>query len=310
MTGEADIPVIDAAPLYAGRASAETSGALEDACREVGFFAVEAPQVAALLSPERWARLLSVFDADPAALRRVTLRRFAPENANAYRGYFPPVSGHRNHKEGYDVGAGDVAACGALPADHPFLEPNVWPGEAAAPGWRAAMQDYFAEAARLGELLMRALAPGLGVSAARIDALFDGGPSTLRVLRYPPRRPASFGVVTAPHVDSGGLTILWPDPEGGLQIRVRDGTWADVPAAPGRFVVNLGAVLAAWSGGRFRATEHRVLGGDRTRASIPYFHEPRLDAPALTLCGESETYGAHLARSLKAFVEFDGVAAE
>jgi len=72
-------------------------------------------------------------------------------------------------------------------------------------------------------------------------------------------------------------------------------------------------VLERWTGGRIRATEHRVLGSGRERFSIPFFYEPRPDAviAPLPLAGVENfapfLYGDHLWAATTKFVEFRGL---
>jgi isopenicillin N synthase-like dioxygenase len=79
-------------------------------------------------------------------------------------------------------------------------------------------------------------------------------------------------------VDSGFVTLLAQDGVAGLQARAADGSWLDVPPREGTLAVNFGKLLESWTGGRIRATEHRVLGSAQERRSIPFFYEPRADA--------------------------------
>jgi len=87
----------------------------------------------------------------------------------------------------------------------------------------------------------------------------------------------------------------------------------DVPPVDGTLAVNFGKLLDRWSGGRIKATEHRVLGPGRTRQSIPFFYEPRVDAviAPLPLAGAEAfapfTYGDHLWAAMTRFVEFRGM---
>lgn len=59
-----------------------------------------------------------------------------------------------------------------------------------------------------------------------------------------------------------------------------DGKWMDVPPVEGTLVVNLGEMLQLATHGYYLATVHRVLSlpGTRSRYSIPFFFNPRLDA--------------------------------
>lgn len=51
------------------------------------------------------------------------------------------------------------------------------------------------------------------------------------------------------------------------------------PPSAGVFVVNLGKNLETWSGGRFRATLHRVFvaRAAEERFSVPFFYETNVD---------------------------------
>ena len=77
--------------------------------------------------------------------------------------------------------------------------------------------------------------------------------------------------------------------------------------------VNFGGLLERWTGGRVKATEHRVLGQcvtgpGRERCSIPFFYEPRVDAVIRPMPGSRDfapfTYGDHLWSAMTKFIEF------
>jgi isopenicillin N synthase-like dioxygenase len=72
--------------------------------------------------------------------------------------------------------------------------------------------------------------------------------------------------------------VLAQDPHGGLQVMGGHGQW--VPAEPraSTFVVNIGDMMAKWSGGRYKSTLHRVVQpmGGSDRYSLPFFFNPSL----------------------------------
>ncbi|MFV2178154.1 2OG-Fe(II) oxygenase family protein [Actinomadura sp. LOL_016] len=94
------------------------------------------------------------------------------------------------------------------------------------------------------------------------------------------------------HTDFGGLTVLYQqDDTGGLQVLQGEDTWRDVRAVPGSFVINIGDLMALWTGGRWVSTMHRVINpvqaDTSSRISIPFFFQPNHDAlveplPSLT----------------------------
>lgn len=329
-----DIPALDISALF-GAHSAErdrTDSALRRAASDQGFLIVTGLPPAVPLGPAARRVLLRVFELPQAERRRLWRRKFEPTNANVYRGWFPVQPGNLTSKEGIDIGA-DIAHGSAVvdPGD-PLCEPTPLPPEAVLPGWRTAIADYYLAMERVARVLMQALARGLGLPGSYFDASFLQGLSTLRLLQYPVRTREDLDscqdaelwvlsgderlhVVGAAHTDSGFMTLLAQDAVSGLQARGGDGHWLDVPPREDSLVVNFGQVLEAWSGGRIRATEHRVLGTGQLRHSIPFFYEARADArisPLPTDPGrfESFLYGDYLWSRIVSFVEFRGMAAQ
>jgi isopenicillin N synthase-like dioxygenase len=162
------------------------------------------------------------------------------------------------------------------------------------------------------------------------DHAFDRGLSTLRLIRYPVRTDLEQAAVTnpgiwiehrgsrcyvtgTPHVDTGFLTLLAQDDVAGLQAQHPGGEWVDVPPAEGLLAVNFGEILERLSGGRIRATRHRVIGWGSERRSIPFFYEPRADAefrPLRSLSTdpfEPFLYGDYLWATTTKFIEFKGL---
>ena len=78
------------------------------------------------------------------------------------------------------------------------------------------------------------------------------------------------------HTDYGIVTVLWTD---------------DVAPAPGALLVNLGDLLARWTGDRWMSTPHRVVpptdanGRPVRRRSAALFHDGDADALVTTLPG-------------------------
>jgi isopenicillin N synthase-like dioxygenase len=333
------IPVIDvtsllhAAPPPASGGADVVDRALAAAARDIGFVCVRGLPGEAAPGPAERARLLGIFGLDEAGKRRLYRRKFAAENPNVYRGWFPLQPGNLTSKEGIDIG-GDLVHGSAItvPKD-PLREPSPLPEEGRLPGWRAAAAAYYRAMEQVAAALMRSLARGLGVSADYFDDSFRHGLSTLRLIRYPPRDPAELATVQdpavwvefegqrrylvgAPHTDSGFVTLLAQDGVPGLQARARCGQWVDVPPLEGTLVVNFGQVLEQWSAGRIRATEHRVLGSGLERFSIPFFYEARADATIAPLPVDRPDlfrpfeYGDFLWKRMTSFVEFGGMERE
>lgn len=106
----------------------------------------------------------------------------------------------------------------------------------------------------------------------------------LRILHYPPltgeEEPGA--IRAAAHGDINLLTILPAANASGLQVKLKDDTWFDVPGDFGCLIINIGDMLQEASGGYFPSTIHRVInpeGADKTRSriSLPLFLHPRPD---------------------------------
>ncbi len=165
--------------------------------------------------------------------------------------------------------------------------PNLWPSR--PDGFRAAFENWAEALAVVGNRLLRHWAVSLGAAEDTWDAAFDLPATLIKVVRYPGTRATQQGV--GAHKDSGVLTLLLVEPDShGLQVELDTGEWIDVPPLPAAFIVNIGELLEVATGGYLRATKHRVLAPPEgtDRVSIPYFHNPSLDAlvPIITLPSE------------------------
>ena len=210
-------------------------------------------------------------------------KKYDPARPNVYRGFFPAEPEKNAMVEGVDIGPDIVDPERAGDGGDPLTEPTPRPG---LPEWEAAAARYYAAMNRVGVRLTRALLRGIGADPMLADRLFENANSTLRLLHYPETSPDWFGpdrrlpddekrfLMTKTHTDSGFVTVLWQDETGGLQVEAADGGWIDVAPDPSGLVVNFGQMLSDWSGGRIRATPHRVAAGTHERFSIPFFLEP------------------------------------
>ena len=312
-------------PSHAGRDAADA--AIVHAARDLGFMTIAGFEEPAGIRPNALERMLRIFALADDRKRRLYRQKFAPENPNVYRGWFPLSGKGATYKEGIDIGP-DLVRTGARD-DDPLIEPTPLPDENELPGWRAEAAAYYRSMERLGEALLRSIARGLELPETSFAPLFGGGISTLRLIHYPVR-PADMlatadediivehggrrrAVSGKAHVDSGFVTLLAQNGVDGLQALERTGGWIDIPPQDGTLVVNFGKLLDRWTGGRIKATEHRVLGSGRERYSVPFFYEPRVDARIAPPRGLDDVgfapfaYGDHLWQSMTAFVEFAGM---
>jgi isopenicillin N synthase-like dioxygenase len=333
-SGTQSVPLINVGALFGPRcaARAATDAQILAAAGNIGFLSIVGLPPGVPTGGAARADLLRIFRLSPSELRQLWRRKFEPRNPNLYRGWFPVQPGNLTSKEGIDMG-GDIAyGTSLIDASDPLCEPTPLPSEAALPGWRTAVTAYYKAMGEVSAALMRSIARSLGLDEQYFDSAFYRGLSTLRLLRYPVRSAdelarcraaelwvsqggARYYVAGAAHTDSGFMTLLAQDGVAGLQARTRDGSWADVPPHEHALAVNFGQVLERWSGGRIKATEHRVLGAGQERFSIPFFYEARTDAEICPLpfddrkSFEPFLYGDFLWARMVNFVEFRGMEA-
>jgi isopenicillin N synthase-like dioxygenase len=101
-----------------------------------------------------------------------------------------------------------------------------------------------------------------------------------------------FGAITLllQHLGQEGLEVLHPNVD----------AWIPVPTVPNTYVVNVGDVLSAWTGGRYRSTVHRVINKSTSdRYSIPFFLDGTMTTRMRPLDGsmmrgDEKTVGQHL----------------
>jgi isopenicillin N synthase-like dioxygenase len=324
------IPRIDVSPLFGPPSAArETAdGAVMAAASGSGFMTITGFRGAGMLGPENRRRLLAVFRLPEEEKRRLWRWNFDHSRPNVYRGWYPLQKGTLSQKEGIDMGPDLAHGAGRIRTDDPLVEETPLPPEELVPGWRDTAAAYYRAMEETGAAVMRSLARGLGLDETVFDAAFENGVSTLRLARYPylpeieAERPQEHFVVHegvrratigGAHVDSGFVTLLAQDGVEGLQAQAHSGAWIDVPPVEGTLAVNFGKLLERWTGGRVRATLHRVVSPGRERFSMPFFYEPAAEAEIAPLPIEGAAsfepflYGDHVWEVATNFVELRGV---
>lgn len=301
-----------------------------DAAATTGFFAGCGLPPEVPVDRRSRADLLRVFELPESEIRALWRQKFDASHSNVYRGWFPLQTGFLTSKEGIDLGPDVAYGPSVVRKGDPLREATPLPPVHALPGWHESLARYYRAMEGVSHALMRALARSLMLEERFFDRAFDRGLSTLRLIRYPVRADleqaamadpsvwvlhgaARVYLTGTPHVDSGFLTLLAQDGVAGLQARHLSGQWIDVPPAEDVLAVNFGRVLERWSGGRIKATEHRVIGRGNERKSIPFFYEARADAEIRPLpmdpadSFEPFFYGDYLWETTTKFVEFKGM---
>ncbi len=136
-----------------------------------------------------------------------------------------------------------------------------------------------------------------------LSSMIKDTPKTvLRILHYPPlsgnEKPGA--VRAAAHEDINLITLLPAANNPGLQLKLKNGQWIDVPCNFGNLIINIGDMLQEVSGGYFPSTSHRVINPqqkrqNQSRISLPLFVHPRDEV----VLSERYTSGQYLDERLK-----------
>jgi len=286
------LPIIDVGDCLAGRPGAlgHVARAVHDALTTIGFFLLTGHDVPPALMQRTFAEAARLH-ALPMA-RKLALRMNEHNNGYMAMSRYAVWTSSVNRNDKPDLNEAFFIKRERGPED-PLrrsgrlgLGANVWPDEAELPGFRRNALDCIQAVDRLACRFLPALAVALDLPADYFAAAFAESQFSFRLSHYPPATaaPNQFGI--APHTDANFLTFLALSEVPGLQIRMPDGLWLDVPYLPGAFAVNSGDTLQHWTNGRFLSTPHRVLPPvGRHRYAIPFFLGPHVDTLIACLPG-------------------------
>jgi isopenicillin N synthase-like dioxygenase len=292
----ATVPVIDIGALRGNdpRALRELAGEIGRAAREIGFFSVVNHGIPSDLIDAVFAQSSAFFAQPLEAKERVGIAQSPEYRGFARIGYEQFDEAHpADAKESFDIGP----------------DRNLWPENLA--GFQSTMQAYYDAMLALTIDIHRPIAIDLGIDEHAFAPAFDGAIAIQRLLFYPPHPGVFDGTLhgAAPHTDYGNITFLAQDDAGGLELKMRDGTWIDVAPTPDAFVCNIGDCLMRWSNDVYVSTLHRVVNrAGRPRYSIAFFGDPAAHAnvTCLPTCADAEhppkyppiDYGAYLKQRL------------
>jgi isopenicillin N synthase-like dioxygenase len=297
--------------------SIKTINKIKKACVNVGFFQVTGHDI----SQKNIKNICNVgskfFNLTQKNKRKLSPKKWNPNNKNIYRGYFP---NDVNGKEGLDIGDLKVTQTYARKLKNQYIE-YINLTKSIDDKSIKVLSNYFDNIFILGEVLFKSIIklykkdPNISKKAfSRLKTL-----STLRFNYYAKQtKPVEIskqdGVALGceTHVDSGIFTILYQDKKGGLQVQNRKTKkWHNVPFNNNALIVNTGRALEYLSKGKFKATNHRVLWNKKKRMSIPFFFEPSYDFKmnpdflhAKKINDKGLIYEKFLNQSLKKFIEY------
>ena len=255
---------------------AQTIQQILHSCREIGFFCLTGTSIPPSLITAMHRALVQVFAIDDDAKTRQAITR------DNYRGYIPMSLFRANgtddaadHYEGYKLHH-DVALGHDIIKDCDLYGPNRWPDH--MPELRDLILNYWGHLDALTHQLLGMLEDGLGLTPGVMTGPMTMPLTNMTLLHYPQRPAGQKPSGIHPHKDTDILTIIAPDPVGGLEVKTPDGAWITPDCPDGGVIVNIGDMLEVWSGGRLVSTPHRVVNNSgRERYSFPYFAVPRHD---------------------------------
>ncbi|KAG6555681.1 hypothetical protein Mapa_002918 [Marchantia paleacea] len=260
------IPIIDMARIEAGEVEA-VAKEMADASEKWGFFQIINHGVSQKVIDEAHRQFLKLF-AEPVEVKeRASL--------GPYAGY----DGRHPHLGNTGVPWAEVLTSFHNPQPQiEKIEKAVWPE--GNPAFSKAILEYGNATERVAQRILKILPFSLGLDKEFFIKHFadsSRSQSALRAGYYPACPDPSKALGTGPHSDPFCLTVLNQDGVGGLQIK-KDDMWLNIKPRHDAFVINIGDVLQAWTNGRFRSVEHRVLvNKTQPRLSLVFFYAPPLD---------------------------------
>ena len=251
------IPTVD---LDVWRADPKAVAAQVDtALQRAGFLLITGHGVDAARTPARRAAARRFFALPDEVKQRYAVRIggrgwLAPgvEANGLVEGTETPPDLKESFAVGPDTPTGDAAV------DAVWFPPNVWPAE--VPELRTVVSRYTSAMRRVADDLLELCATALGLPVATLTSLATNPTWTFNINRYPPLtevgQPADGQYRIGPHTDFGTVTVLDREPgAGGLQVFVTaaddpdgPGVWQDAPYDPDALTVNIGDLLAHWTG--------------------------------------------------------------
>ncbi len=262
---DARIPTIDLRPWLSGdpEARKEIARTVDEALQSAGFLLVTGHGVDPALRT-------AIRDSARAFFRLPAEVKQPYAAQVGGRGWLGPGAEANGYSEGTETPP-DLKESLTFATHEPFEDPvvnaewyapNVWPKE--APGLRPLCEEYLARMAELENHLLALLGEALGLGPDFFTRHMSHPTYGFNINWYPGRdvmgepEPDQFRI--GPHTDFGTVTILDRQAgKGGLQVFTDDGGWEDAPYDPEAFTINIGDLMARWTGDRWRSGRHRVL---------------------------------------------------
>lgn len=274
------IPLIDISGLFTDDIERHQKVAEElgYAAEHVGFFYITGHQIPQQ-QIERLKKQAKTFFALPLEEK---MQYYAGKFGIKHRGYVPAgeertetlehpelanTPNKTDNKEAFDL-SWDLAETDAdVIANKPMHGSNVW---AELPNFKEDVSQYYNSVIALGRVLLKGFELALKLEPNALNKLVNKPTSQLRLMHYPHNLEAEDILGFGAHTDMELFTILLPTAPG-LEVVNSEGIWIDAPPIDNAFVVNIGDMTEALSGGTFTATSHRVRKVCDERYAFPLF---------------------------------------
>jgi isopenicillin N synthase-like dioxygenase len=259
------IPLVDLQAWFEGsdRDRRQVAVEVDDALRTSGFLLVTHHGVPGDLAAGTRAAARAFFGL-PKPIKApyevpVGGRGWLPPGVEA-NGFLDGTETPPDLKESYSVGSTADPSDGV--EERGWHPENVWPAE--VPELQRSATEYMARMRNLSDELLRICALALDLPDDHFTSCTRHPKYTLNINRYPSINevgsPQQGQFRIGPHTDFGTVTILDREPGvGGLQVYSPTDGWEDAPYDPAALTVNIGDLMARWTGDRWRSTRHRVL---------------------------------------------------
>ncbi|CAK7355900.1 unnamed protein product [Dovyalis caffra] len=138
------------------------------------------------------------------------------------------------------------------------------------------VKEYGAKMSELSRRIVKAVLMSMGDDFAKkfYECDFNNCHGYMRINNYSSPESVEGKEVEGlgMHTDMSCVTIVCQDEIGGLQVRSKEGKWMDISPCEDTFVVNIGDLMHAWSNGKLRSSEHKVvLKRNINRFSLAFF---------------------------------------
>lgn len=279
------LPILDLEKLKNPLTKNDFYKQLRYIAREVGFFylvghGIKKEDRLALLDAMKRFFLLD----------KIEKERISMNHSRHFRGYTAVSEESTRNKPDFreQIDIGEELPALTLKASDPIWlnlqGPNQWPES--IPELKPLALQWQKQSRDILSTLIKAFLIALDVPENSFDSILSDPPQhLLKLIHYPAREDSQEGDQgVGAHKDTGLLTLLWQDDQGGLQVETDEG-WIDITPLEDAFVINIGEVFELATNGYLRANVHQVVRAKNSvsRYSIAYFITPSVNAEQVPL---------------------------